>query len=175
MAGLSSTPKTNSREMQAPEGSGARPSAPHAGKLDRTGGVAKAVASKWNLKSENSDSDNFKVDGKKSGVRAAPSSEVARPTGHGSQQVSIAGVPLRLKSSHDEETVNELVRMVDEKIRQALPLTKTGSIQNASILAALNMAEELLLLKRHARELVDRLEARTLRVIEDLEKSGPTA
>lgn len=172
MAGLSSTPKTNSREMQAPEGSGAQPSAPQAGKLERTGGVAKAVASKWNLKS---DTDNFKVDGKKTGGRAAPGTEVARPTGQGSQQVSIAGVPLRLKSSHDEETVNELVRMVDEKIRQALPLTKTGSIQNASILAALNMAEELLLLKRHARELVDRLEARTLRVIEDLEKSGPTA
>lgn len=92
-----------------------------------------------------------------------------------SAQVSIAGVPLRLKSSHDLETVNELVRMVDEKIRQALPLTKTGSIQNASILAALNMAEELLILKRRARELTDGLEARLAHVIEDLEKSGPTA
>ena len=92
-----------------------------------------------------------------------------------STQVSIAGVPLRLKSSHDLETVNELVRMVDEKIRQALPLTKTGSIQNASILAALNMAEELLILKRRARELTDGLEARLAHVIEDLEKSGPTA
>lgn len=92
-----------------------------------------------------------------------------------STQVTIAGVPLRLKSSHDLETVNELVRMVDEKIRQALPLTKTGSIQNASILASLNMAEELLILKRRARELVDGLEARLARVTEDLEKSGPTA
>lgn len=104
-------------------------------------------------------------------VVGSPGSENgARPV-----EVSIAGVPLRLKSSHDLETVNELVRMVDEKIRQALPLTKTGSIQNASILAALNMAEELLLLKRRARELVDGLEARTARVIEDMEKSGPTA
>ncbi|MDX9731780.1 MAG: cell division protein ZapA [Bdellovibrionales bacterium] len=92
-----------------------------------------------------------------------------------SYQVSIAGVPLRLKSSHDKETVNELVRMVDDKIQQAMPLTKTGSIQNASILAALNMAEELLILKRRALELVEGLEARAARVIEDLEKSGPTA
>lgn len=92
-----------------------------------------------------------------------------------STQVSIAGVPLRLKSSHDLETVNELVRMVDDKIRQAMPLTKTGSIQNASILAALNMAEELLILKRRARELTDGLETRLAHVIEDLEKSGPTA
>lgn len=177
MAGLSSTPKTNSREMQAPDSSGALPSVQQAAKLGRTGGVAKAVASKWNLgnsKSETAPKDG-KTDGKKTGGRAAPGTEVVRPAGQGSQQVSIAGVPLRLKSSHDEETVNELVRMVDDKIRQALPLTKTGSIQNASILAALNMAEELLLLKRHARELVDRLEVRTLRVIEDLEKSGPTA
>lgn len=103
-------------------------------------------------------------------VGSPGSGDSARPL-----EVSIAGVPLRLKSSHDLETVNELVRMVDDKIRQALPLTKTGSIQNASILAALNMAEELLLLKRRARELVDGLEARAARVIEDMEKSGPPA
>lgn len=108
-------------------------------------------------------------------VEASPSSEGATHSQDLSTHVSIAGVPLRLKSSHDVETVNELVRMVDEKIRQALPLTKTGSIQNASILAALNMAEELLILKRRARELVDSLEPRVARVIEDLEKSGPTA
>ncbi len=81
---------------------------------------------------------------------------------------------MRLRSSHDEETVNELVRLVDTKIGETLPLTKTGSIQNASILAALNLAEELLLLKRRAKELVDGIEARAARVIEDLEKSGPT-
>jgi len=111
----------------------------------------------------------------RSGAEASPGSESVAQSKDLSTQVSIAGVPLRLKSSHDLETVNELVRMVDEKIRQALPLTKTGSIQNASILAALNMAEELLLLKRRALELVDGLEARLSRVTEDLEKSGPTA
>ncbi len=106
-------------------------------------------------------------------LSAAPNQD---PKGQDSStQVSIAGVPLRLKSSHDLETVNELVRMVDDKIRQAMPLTKTGSIQNASILAALNMAEELLILKRRARELTDGLETRLAHVIEDLEKSGPTA
>jgi cell division protein ZapA len=111
----------------------------------------------------------------RSRVEVSPGSESGARTKDLSTHVSIAGVPLRLKSSHDVETVNELVRMVDEKIRQALPLTKTGSIQNASILAALNMAEELLILKRRARELIDGLEARVTRVTEDLEKSGPTA
>lgn len=128
--------------------------------------LAKSLASKWNERGAK--------------VRATPGPEVssgavAHSGVQGSQQVLIAGVPLRLKSSHDEATVNELVRMVDEKVCQALPLTKTGSIQNAAILAALNMAEELLLLKRQARELTDNLEARVSRVIDNLEKSSPTA
>lgn len=122
-------------------------------------------------KSDDNGRDHAPVKNGRASVGLPPeSSGDARP-----YHVSIAGVPLRLKSSHDEETVNELVRLVDDKIREALPLTKTGSIQNASILASLNMAEELLLLKRRARELVDGLEARAIRVIEDLEKSGPRA
>lgn len=88
-------------------------------------------------------------------------------------QVTIAGVPLRLRSSHDAATVYELVELVDQKVREALPLTKTGSIQNASILAALNMAEELLLLKRRAKEMIGSIEARAQRVIEDLENPSP--
>jgi cell division protein ZapA len=87
--------------------------------------------------------------------------------------VNIAGVPLRLKSSHDDQIVNELVSLVDRKVREALPLTKTGSIQNAAILAALHMAEELVMLKRRTRDLIDEVEERTRRVIEDLEQSSP--
>jgi cell division protein ZapA len=89
-------------------------------------------------------------------------------------EVEIAGVPLRLKSSHDEQTVNELVRFVDEKIREALPLTKTGSIQNASILASLHLAEEYLMLKRKAQAELDGLEAKALKVITELENSRST-
>jgi cell division protein ZapA len=62
---------------------------------------------------------------------------------------------------------------VDRKVREALPLTKTGSIQNAAILAALHMAEELVMLKRRTRDLIDEVEDRTRRVIEDLEQSSP--
>ncbi len=89
-------------------------------------------------------------------------------------EVEIAGVPLRLKSSHDEQTVNELVALVDQKIREALPLTKTGSVQNASILASLHLAEEYLTLKRKAKAELERLEKRTLKVISDLESSRMT-
>lgn len=149
---ISQTPKAGKRETPKPDSL----------KSD----LAKSLAQKWNEKNEKDRATPGSVDGV---------SAKERSIGQGSLQVLIAGVPLRLKSSHDDETVNELVRMVDEKVRQALPLTKTGSIQNAAILAALNMAEELLLLKRQARELVDNLEAKVARVIDDLEKSSPTA
>lgn len=86
-------------------------------------------------------------------------------------EVEIAGVPLRLKSSHDEQTVKELVRLVDEKIREALPLTKTGSIQNASILASLNLAEDYLMLKRKALSELDGLEAKAMKVITEMESA----
>ena len=86
-------------------------------------------------------------------------------------EVVIAGVPLRLKSSHDEQTVNELVALVDHKVREALTLTKTGSIQNASILASLHIAEEYLNLKQKAKAELERLEARALKVISELESS----
>ncbi len=86
-------------------------------------------------------------------------------------EVEIAGVPLRLKSSHDEQTVKELVRLVDEKIREALPLTKTGSIQNASILASLNLAEDYLMLKRKTLSELNGLEAKAQKVITELEST----
>lgn len=89
-------------------------------------------------------------------------------------EVEIAGVPLRLKSSHNEQTVNELVQLVDRKIREALPLTKTGSIQNASILASLHLAEEYLMLRRKAKAELDNLEEKTLKVISELESSRVT-
>ena len=89
-------------------------------------------------------------------------------------EVVIAGVPLRLKSSHDEQTVNELVALVDRKVKEALPLTRTGSIQNAAILASLHLAEENLTLRRKAQAELERLERKTLKVISELESSRMT-
>ena len=66
--------------------------------------------------------------------------QVASPPG---VEVKIAGTSLRLKSSHSTEKVMELARVVSEKIDAALPLTKSGSIQMATLLACLNMADEI--------------------------------
>lgn len=89
-------------------------------------------------------------------------------------EVNIAGVPLRLKSSHDEQTVQELIKLVDSKVREALPLTKTGSLQTASIFASLHLAEEILMLKRKTQAELQSLESKAEKVLSDLEDSRLT-
>lgn len=86
-------------------------------------------------------------------------------------EVEIAGMSLKLRSSHDEQTVQELVSFVDQKINEALPKVKNGSLQTAAVLAVLNVSEELMLLKRQARRELERLESKTERVITSLEAS----
>lgn len=86
-------------------------------------------------------------------------------------EVEIAGVPLRLKSSQQKNKVQALVSLVNQKINEAMPLTKTGSIQNASILASLHIAEELLNLKEQFRKELEQLENKTLALISELQKT----
>lgn len=83
----------------------------------------------------------------------------------------IAGVPYKLKTSHDDATVQELVDFVNNKMTQALALTKNNSFQNAAVLTAMNVAEELILLKRKAHRELERLEEKTLKLSLDLENS----
>ena len=83
----------------------------------------------------------------------------------------IAGVPYKLKSSHDDATVQELVDFVNGKMNQAMTVTKNGSFQNAAVLTAMNVAEELILLKRKAHRELEKLEEKALRLSMDLENS----
>jgi cell division protein ZapA len=83
----------------------------------------------------------------------------------------IAGVPYKLKTSHEEQTVNELVEFVNGKITEAIAVTKNSSFQNAAVLAAFNIAEEMILLKQRAQAELDKLEARALRLSEVIENS----
>lgn len=83
----------------------------------------------------------------------------------------IAGVPYKLKTSHDDATVQELVEFVNNKMDQALAVTKYGSFQNAAVLIALNVAEELILLKRKAQRELEKIEEKALKLSIDLENS----
>jgi cell division protein ZapA len=83
----------------------------------------------------------------------------------------IAGVPYKLKTSHEEQTVTELVDFVNGKITEAISVTKNSSFQNAAVLAAFNIAEEMILLKQRAQAELDKLESRALKLSQDLENS----
>lgn len=83
----------------------------------------------------------------------------------------IAGVPYKLKTSHDDATVIELVEFVNLKMNDALSATKNGSFQNAAVLTALSFAEELILLKRKANKELDRIEEKASRLALELENS----
>ncbi len=81
----------------------------------------------------------------------------------------IAGVPYKLKTSHDDATVIELVEFVNQKMNDALSATKNGSFQNAAVLTTLSLAEELILLKRKANKELDRLEEKASRLALELD------
>lgn len=80
----------------------------------------------------------------------------------------IAGMPFRLKTTHGEKVVKELVALVDEKITQALVATKSGSFQSAAVLAALTIADEMLQLKSQANDDLDSIESRAMAILQDL-------
>lgn len=83
----------------------------------------------------------------------------------------IAGVSYKIKTSHDEKTVHELVNFVNIKVTEALSATKNSSFQNAAVLAALNIAEEMILLKKCAGAELEKLEAKALKIAHELETS----
>lgn len=86
-------------------------------------------------------------------------------------EVEISGIPLKVKSIHNAATVDEMVSYVNHKIAEALPQANK-SIQSAAILAALNIAEELILLKRDTNIELDRLSQKTQSIISQLESSS---
>lgn len=86
-------------------------------------------------------------------------------------EVQIAGLPLKLRSSHDAQTVNELVEVVNHRVQNALAMNPNLSFQKALVLASLHIAEDLLLLKRTAQGELDQLERKAKGVLAELESS----
>lgn len=88
-------------------------------------------------------------------------------------EITLGGLPYKIRTSHDEETVRELAAFVEAKIQDGLQATKSGSYQSAAVLAALNTAEELILLKRKAFRELTRLEEKAQRIFLDVESTKP--
>ena len=85
--------------------------------------------------------------------------------------VQVAGLPLRLKSSHDEQTVQELIDLVDGKIKEALSANSNISFQKAMLLASLHVAEDLVFLKRAVRHRLDSLENKSKSILSELDST----
>jgi len=85
--------------------------------------------------------------------------------------VHVAGLPLRLRSSHDEKTVQELIDLVDAKVKEAMAANSSISFQKALLLTSLHVAEELLFLKRAVRSRLDLLETKAKGILTELDSS----
>lgn len=84
-------------------------------------------------------------------------------------EVQIAGMPLKLKSSQNQETVDELIKCVDKKLQETMESMPSLSFQNALLLTALNLAEEHLLLKKAAGNELNLIEKRTQNLLDQME------
>ncbi len=56
-------------------------------------------------------------------------------------------------------------------MEESLQATKNGSYQNAAVLTALNLAEELILLKRKAHRELEKVEEKILKLAIEIENS----
>lgn len=86
-------------------------------------------------------------------------------------EVQVAGLPLRLKSSHDEQTVQELVELVDQKVKEAMNSNSSISFQKALLLASLHVAEDFIFLKRAVRNRLDTLETKAKSILTELDST----
>ena len=83
--------------------------------------------------------------------------------------VNIAGVPLRLKATHDRETVDQILEMVEQKFDDKISKTTK---QNTAILACLRLAEELYLLKNNVKKELDHIESLALDHVAQMQSSS---
>jgi len=85
--------------------------------------------------------------------------------------VTIAGMPLKVRSSTDEEKVKELIDLVDLRVSSTLSRTKSKSFQKAVLLAMLNLADEYLVMKDRVRKDLDKIENKAIDMVSELEST----
>ncbi len=89
--------------------------------------------------------------------------------------VEIGGQHYAIRTDADEEYVSALARYVDEKIAEAKRATRTVSTQHVVVLAALNIADELLQERRSLSELKRTIRERARRALEKVEQEEEKA
>ena len=86
--------------------------------------------------------------------------------------VSIGGQSYALKSDADEAYVQFLAGFVDERIREVARKTRQLGTQQAAVLAALQIADDLFRERRRRSELRQRVRAQARRMLEEIGAPG---
>jgi cell division protein ZapA (FtsZ GTPase activity inhibitor) len=82
------------------------------------------------------------------------------------------GQELAVLSDADDEHVQSVVRLVNEKIGEVLKTANNLKALDVAILAALNVAEEVLKLKGVNEDICDQLENKTEKLIQLIEEAN---
>jgi cell division protein ZapA len=94
--------------------------------------------------------------------------------GERSIEIKIMGQRYTVKTDGNEEHLQEVARYVNEKMEEILRNTKSVSTLNVAILAALNIADDLLKEKERRKSLLREVEAKSKDLVEkiDIEIGG---
>ncbi len=87
-------------------------------------------------------------------------------------EVRIGDCSLRVKSAHNSNTLNEIIQVVEQQIRSSRANNRALSMQKTFALSCLNMAEELVCLKKAVRLKLDHLESSAQSVFSELKSSS---
>ncbi len=86
--------------------------------------------------------------------------------------INILGQELSVLSDADDEHVANVIRLVTEKMEEVLKSANNLKALDVAILAALNVAEDLLKLRGVNKELCDQLESRSEKLIQLIENAS---
>jgi cell division protein ZapA len=86
--------------------------------------------------------------------------------------INILGQELSVLSDADDEHVANVIRLVTEKMEEVLKSANNLKALDVAILAALNVAEDLLKLRGVNKDLCDQLESRSEKLIQLIENAS---
>ncbi|PKN69323.1 MAG: hypothetical protein CVU54_11345 [Deltaproteobacteria bacterium HGW-Deltaproteobacteria-12] len=89
-----------------------------------------------------------------------------------SYNINILGQELAVLSDADDEQVAKVIQLVHEKVEEILKSANNLKALDVAILAALNVAEDLLKLRGVNKELCEQLESRSEKLIQLIENAS---
>jgi len=89
-----------------------------------------------------------------------------------SHKITVLGQELSVLSDSEDEEVASVVQFVNEKMEEVLRSGNGIKTLNVAILAALNISEELLILKGVNRDLCDQIERRVEKLIQLIDEAN---